>query len=278
MPTQTAYLPLVSYPETIPDDAILATLNFAASIGCDLHVTTFSVKIPQLRSPLGVLLVDVPALVQAAEEKSRSECRRLKDYVQKAAGQKTRLTVTNREIVFGAALDTASAEARNYALALIPWSADARAINDMADAVVFGSGRPTIVVPSTSTPPMKLDRIAVAWDGSRVAARALWDALTLFPDSQITLITIGDEKPLSRPDLASSLSSSLKERGYNAVPLDITLGDRTISTALQDSAIDAGAELLAMGGFGHSRIRDFVLGGATKGTLVDLRLPVLFSH
>jgi nucleotide-binding universal stress UspA family protein len=124
-----------------------------------------------------------------------------------------------------------------------------------------------------------LDHIAIAWDGSRVAARALWDALALLPESgRLTVLTIRDEKPLSAPDLAGSLATSLEKRGYNAKPLNIMLSERTIAEALQDSTVEAGAQLLAMGGFGHSRVRDFILGGATKGILNDLRLPVLLSH
>lgn len=56
------------------------------------------------------------------------------------------------------------------------------------------------------------------------------------------------------------------------------LDGRSIAAALQDTALAEGAQLLAMGGFGHSRIRDFILGGATKGVLTDLRMPVLLAH
>jgi nucleotide-binding universal stress UspA family protein len=148
----------------------------------------------------------------------------------------------------------------------------------MAQSVVFGSGRPTILVPPSARA-VPLDHIAIAWDGSRVAARAMWDALALLPENgRVTVLTIRDEKPLSAPDLAGSLASSLEKRGYNAKPLNITLSERTIAEALQDSTVEAGAQLLSMGGFGHSRVRDFILGGATKGILNDLRLPVLLSH
>ncbi|HEY7764325.1 MAG TPA: universal stress protein, partial [Aestuariivirgaceae bacterium] len=87
-----------------------------------------------------------------------------------------------------------------------------------------------------------------------------------------------DEKPLSEPDLANALASSLAKRGFSATPLEATLRRRTIAEALQNTALSKGAQLLAMGGFGHSRIRDFVLGGATKGILTQLRLPILLSH
>lgn len=275
---RTAYLPLPSYPESLPDDAILATVGFAASLGCDLHVTTFSVSIPQIRSPLGSLLIDVPGLVHAAEEKSRVECLRLRGLVEKAADPSNKLEVVTREIVLGAVLDKAAAEARFYELSLVPWFHDTLAAQDMAQTVIFGSGRPTILVPPTAHS-VPLDHIMIAWDASRVAARAFWDALALVSKNcRITVLTVRDEKPLSGPGLAGSLVSALEKRGYKAGVLEITLGEKTIAEALQDAALKEGAQLLAMGGFGHSRIRDFVLGGATRGVLTDLRLPVLLSH
>jgi nucleotide-binding universal stress UspA family protein len=278
MPTRTAYLPLSSYPEAPPDDPILTTVGFATALGCRVRVTTFAVSIPQMRTPLGGFLLDVPGLVHTAEEKSRADCLRLNDLVRKVAGSPSTIEVATRTVVLGAALDAAAAEARSYDLSVVPWSAETSSAQDMAQAVVFGSGRPTILVPPSARP-APLDHVAIAWDGSRVAARALWDVLALLPENgRLTVLTIRDEKPLSGPALATSLASSLEKRGYNAKPSEITLGERTIAEALQDASVEAGAQLLAMGGFGHSRIRDFILGGATNGVLSDLRLPVLLSH
>ncbi len=89
---------------------------------------------------------------------------------------------------------------------------------------------------------------------------------------------IDDVAHADRLLLAQALAASLDLRGYDAKAVDLTLDGRSIATALQDAAIAQGAQLLAMGGFGHSRMRDFILGGATKGVLGDLRLAVLLSH
>lgn len=279
MHTRTAYLPLSTYPEAPPDDSIVAAVGFGISLGCAVHVTTFAVSLPQMRSPLsGTFLLDVPALVRANEERSKADCVRLHGVVQKAAGSQPKLDVSTRTMVLGGALDAAATEARYYDLSVVPWSGETLLAQDMAQSVVFGSGRPTILVPPSARP-VPLDHIAIAWDGSRVAARALWDALALLPENgRLTVLTIRDEKPLSGTDLAGSLASSLQKRGYNVKPLSLTLSERTIAKALQDSAVETEAQLLAMGGFGHSRVRDFILGGATKGVLSDLRMPILLSH
>lgn len=278
MRTRIAYLPLSTYPEAPPDVSVQAAVGLAASLGCSLYVSTFSVDIPQLYSPMGGLLLDVPALSRAAEERSRAECRRLESLVKTATGSQAEVVFKSREVVLGAVLDAAADEARRYDLSLIPWSGDTLLSFDMAQSVVFGSGRPTVLSPPSNSA-VKFDHVAVAWDGSRVAARALWDALALLPASgRVTVMTVRGEKNLNGDNLAALLASSLEKRGYHATSLDMMLGERNIAEALQESALNAGAQVLAMGGFGHSRVRDFILGGATKGVLQNLRLPVLLSH
>ncbi|WP_054007441.1 universal stress protein [Cypionkella psychrotolerans] len=277
MKIHTAYMPLNTYPDAVSDDAVRAAVGFAASLGAALHVTTFAVNIPQMRSPLGGLVLDVPGMVRVAEERSRAECLRLGGVVREA-GPAIVLDLDQREVVLGAALDAAADEARYYDLSVLPWSGDSIAAQDMTQAVVFGSGRPTIVVPPSAREET-LHHLAVAWDGSRVAARALWDAVALLPEGgRITVLTVQDEKLLAGQGIAQSLALSLRKRGFAAEVHEIAMGSRTIGETLQEAALDAGASLLAMGGFGHSRIRDFILGGATKGVFSDLRLPVLMSH
>ena len=77
---------------------------------------------------------------------------------------------------------------------------------------------------------------------------------------------------------ANTLPQGLRTRGLAAKATSIQAGHRSIGAALQEHALKIGGNLLVMGGYGHSRVRDFVLGGATEGILADLRLPVLLSH
>jgi len=129
---------------------------------------------------------------------------------------------------------------------MLPWPGDSIAAQDMTQAVVFGSGRPTIVVPPSAHIDT-LHHLAVAWDGSRVAACALWDSLSLLPEgSRITLLTVQDEKPLAAAGIDQMLASSLEKRGFAAQAKVIALRSRTIAAALQDAALDAGASVLAM--------------------------------
>lgn len=276
--TRRTYMPLATYPEAVDDQAVLAAAGFAISLGGTLEVTTFSVDIPQVPSPMAGLFIDIPGLVQAAEDKSRSECSRLHKLVG-GIGAPPAVNCSTSEVLLGGLLNAAAAEARYYDLTVLPWSREEASAQHLIEAVVFGSGRPAVLVPGSAQSVAPLDHIAIAWDASRVAARALGDVLPLLAEGgRVTVLTVRDEKPLAGAPLASLLASSLEKRGVKADPVEITLGKMTIAQALQEKARTAGAQLLAMGGFGHSRIRDFVLGGATKGVFAELRMPVLLSH
>jgi nucleotide-binding universal stress UspA family protein len=278
MPNRIAYLPLNTYPEALPDDAVRGAAGFAATLGCRLHVTAFAATLPKMASPLGGVLLDVPALVQAAEDKSRAEAQRLLDLVAATVSGATPAELTTGTAAAGTVPEAAAAEARYFDLTLLPWSAEGAAAQDVPQAVIFGSGRPAILVPPGPAP-AALDHIAIAWDESRVAARALGDALPLLAaGGRVTVLTVRNEKHLRDTGLAQTLAAALRLRGIAASHADLELGDGSIAEALQRGASEAGARLLAMGGFGHSRLRDFVLGGATKGILAQLALPTLLSH
>lgn len=276
--TRLAYMPLATYPEAVEDDAIKAGISFAASFGCALQIRAFAVDLPRVSSGLGDYLINIPGVIQAAEERSTAECDRLQILVNEASSSQLQAHCATRRVSLGAVFNSATSEARYCDLTLLPWSAETGAVRDMAEAIVFGSGRPVILVPPTAGP-APLGHLAIAWDGSRVAARALGDALPLLAEGgHVSVLTVEDEKPLGGPDLAGVLASWLEKRGVGATPVEVALGKRNISEALQETALSKGSQLLAMGGFGHSRIRDFVLGGATKGVLERLHLPVLLSH
>jgi nucleotide-binding universal stress UspA family protein len=273
-----AYLPLTTYPDIVPDEGIAAAVRLALGLGFDLHITTFAASIPQVTTPLGALLLDVPGMIRVTEENSQKACQRLQALALGAARRSGTVACHSREAAPGLVGDLAAIEARYFDLSVLPWAAEKPVIQDLAQTVVFGSGRPAVLVPaSTDTAP--ITHLAVAWDGSRVAARALADAMMLAgPGTRFSVLTVTDEKQLERTDIAERLAESLRQRGLEAAAHPVLLRERPIGDVLQTSALDAGADLLVMGGFGHSRLRDFVLGGATKCILARLRMPVLLAH
>ena len=173
--------------------------------------------------------------------------------------------------------DTAADNARYFDLSLVACEPGNEAARMIAEGVIFGSGRPAVLVPG-SIEPGPIEHVVIAWDGSRVAARAVADAQFIMQRA----VRIGchdtGEKRIGDARVGERLAGSLRQRGLAAQSETIEAEDGPISVTLQEDAQEIGGGLLVMGGYGHSQIRDFVLGGATEGVLGELRMPVLLSH
>lgn len=274
-----ALLPLVTYPDPNSQELAENAVAMAALLDMDLHALALNVDIPPVSNALSRILLDTPELIRQAKALSH---KRGEEMLAAVRGQAAKLdvAVTTSTVLVPPALlgDTAATQARYFDLALVGWEAGNQTSRMTAESVIFGSGRPTILLPERARP-HAIDHIAIAWDGSRVAARAVADATALLQGTtRISVLTVIDEKQLDEKDVGERLAGSLRRHGLKAQAVPVRSEDCEISATLQDHAIELGANLLVMGGYGHSRIRDFVLGGATQGILSDLRLPVLLSH
>ncbi len=274
-----ALVPFVTYPEAVTDAVTTNAVAMAAKLDAGLHALAVNVDIPPVSNALSRFLLNTPELIRQAEIKSGKRGMEMLSAVAKRAKQFD-MDVTTKTLVAAPALlgDVAARQARYFDFVLVGWEANNPTSQMTAEAVIFGSGRPTILLPELSTIGA-LDHIAIAWDGSRVAARAVADSrLLLERATRISVLTVVDEKPLDEGEMGERLAEGLRKRGLQSEAVAIRTEDCPIGVTLQDKAIESGAALLVMGGYGHSRIRDFVLGGATEGILNDLRLPVLLSH
>jgi nucleotide-binding universal stress UspA family protein len=151
----------------------------------------------------------------------------------------------------------------------------------VAECVIFGSGRPTIVLPETPKirRPLSLDVVGVAWDFSRPAARAIADAMPILERAKtVRVVTVTQEKGIDTKRSGAELMRHLAFHGIETVVEEEEAAGRSIGQALEDYTIAHDFDLLVMGAYGHSRLRDFVLGGATKAVIAHPPLPVLLSH
>ena len=274
-----ALLPLVTYPEP-NDDAIAArAVAMAGLLGADINALAINVEIPPVSSALSRLLLDVPGMIEQAETQSRQRGDHLLALVEQAAlAANDRVTVNRVSASVTGLAETAATHARYFDFILIGAEAGNPTSRSTAEAVIFGAGRPSILLPDRYEV-AAIDHVAIAWDGTRVAARAVGDALPILQRAKrISILTVLDEKPLKESDAGERLTGSLRSRGLPAEMVPIRAAGRPIAVTLQLHAIEKGANLLVMGGYGHSRVRDFMLGGATQGVLSDPLLPVLISH
>jgi nucleotide-binding universal stress UspA family protein len=173
--------------------------------------------------------------------------------------------------------ETAAVLARNADVVAVarPREEDEPMAAALVEACLFSSGRPVLVVPSK--PPGAFGmRIGVLWDGGRTAARALGDAMPLLAKAQsVTVFSAGsiDEDAPS----AEAVARRLKAGGAKASAKTITAAGEE-GAALAAAAAEAGCDLLVMGGYGHSRLREMILGGVTRHMLAAARVPVLMAH
>jgi nucleotide-binding universal stress UspA family protein len=147
--------------------------------------------------------------------------------------------------------------------------------------IVLSSGRPVLLVPYAGEVSELGRHILVAWNGTREAARALHDALFLIDGAEtVTVLEIdppddGDGDPELR---AARVVAALARRGVTAKAEAAVSGDTPVADVILSTAADLTADLIVMGGWGHSRLREFVLGGASRDILREMTVPVLMSH
>ena len=148
----------------------------------------------------------------------------------------------------------------------------------VAEYLMFESGRPLLLVPPSGSAVEKPKKVAVAWDNTAASARALGDAAALLEVADAVFVTIDGEKQVQGDLDSETLVTAAARRGISARCVLADLGNRTVAAALQEEALAQGASLLVMGAFGHSRMRRFVLGSATSDLMQKIRMPVLVSH
>jgi nucleotide-binding universal stress UspA family protein len=149
----------------------------------------------------------------------------------------------------------------------------------LLETALFSSGRPVLVVPPRSVAIERFSRVVVAWDGSVQAARALGDVLCFLPSARtIDIVSVAGEKDLARSVPGTDIARHIVRHGREVNVVDLTLQPGGVAVTIDTYARESGAQLIAMGGYGHSRLRQFVLGGATRGMIHNATLPVLMSH
>lgn len=145
----------------------------------------------------------------------------------------------------------------------------------IAEAALFDTGRPVMVAPE-KVPEVVGDSVAVAWNGSREAAGAIAAALPFIVEAaQVTLVS---EPQGNGADGAASLVAYLARHGVSVASVELNAGNQAIGERLIATAAAAGADLLVMGAYGHSRLRELVLGGVTRSALKHPIIPLLMVH
>lgn len=155
--------------------------------------------------------------------------------------------------------------------------------NDAVDTLVFDSGRPVLMVPLKAVNPVKaLDRIAIAYNGKREGSRAAMDALPLLKTAQrVELLWIDpplDDQGQGIIPQAQELAKALNRHGVSISIQTLTSSGRSAIDTLQEYLQATDTDMLIMGAYSHSRLRELVFGGMTKSVLGTMPSLTLFSR
>ena len=218
-------------------------------------------------------------LSQISEDAQAAADRTLQDFTKKARTAGVAVETLSFKATAGRVGDAVGRLARRFD-AIILQQPDPKGpdTSDILEGALFQSGHPLIVVPYIRAQP-QIRTALVAWDGSASAARAVSDALPVLALARhVEVVTVGDKLGRDTHLSGAALARHLVHHGIAAEPKRLLGEDIDVANMLLSHAADAGADFLVMGGYGHSRLREIVLGGVTREILRSMTVPVLMSH
>ena len=271
-----------SYPDPTPVAAIDQAVRFAATLGSGITALAVQVDFKPPGNWLAEHLVNLSGMCAQEEQKSLAHCKSaLAAFSEKAATERvtaSTLLAKSEPALLG---DVVSFHARTRDVCLIPMVDSLDGQRSVAEAVLFQSGRPVVIFrPGAADLPAKTPgSVVLAWDGSRQAARAMADALPIMKLArEVRVLTVVKEKPEATAGLGNDVVRHLGSHGINAVADEVDIGPRTIGPAISDFVKAHAADLLVMGGYGHSKLHEFILGGATQHLLQEPNVAIMLSH
>jgi nucleotide-binding universal stress UspA family protein len=271
-----------TYPDATPDQALRSGVALAARLGGRLTLLTARVDIPELHNVFANAFIDLDSLAADAETRSVATANQaaacVSDAAAKASVEVTCLAHTAKLYDEDRCFSVAARTRDLCLVAIGPEVSDDRSV---AEAILIESGRPVIVFPEAVevTPAAGFGTVAIAWDGSAKAARAVADAMPLLEQAgKVRILVVTDEKPTVQTGAALELLRHLKAHGVSAAVDETPVGGGGVGQAFVDYVAAWRVDLLVMGGFGHARAREFILGGATLRMLQAPPCPILMSH
>jgi nucleotide-binding universal stress UspA family protein len=273
-------LTLASYPDTTPPAAIDLAVEFASVIGARISALACETRVAVPGSLLSPTLFNVPDLAAGEARRSQLQAEALLAAFQSAATKRGVFEECIFNRCLSANLSSVLVEyARMHDLAIIAAEENALAGHPLAEALIFESGRPVLLIPRVPEKSFELNTATVAWDFSRPAARAVGDALPLLAMAKrVHVVTIAGEKRLDTRRSGPELAKHLARHGVDVILDTIEAAGRSVEEALEAAARSCSSDLLVMGAYGHSRLREFILGGATRSMISRPPVPVFFSH
>src|SRR5450759_3783746 len=275
-------LALTTYPEPTPVSAVEDAIAFAVALEARISAIACEVTMPHTGNKLADVLLDLPAIDAAEAKKSSTNAENLLVVFQDAAEKRGVFQDRILEHCLTSEVPDLFIEyAKLRDLTIVPVPEGEHIDQWYADAIIFGSGRPTLIVPHTRkrAGAFALDTVVVAWAFSRPAARAVADEFPILDKAKhVSVVTITNEKVIDTKRFGAELAKHLARHGVAVVLDTVDAAGRGIGDVLESYVTSRNVDVLVMGAYGHSRIREFILGGATQSMLSRPPLPIFFAH
>lgn len=183
--------------------------------------------------------------------------------------------------VDGDLIDVMATHTRYVDLAVVGQAEAADEERSLPDHLVLDAGRPVLVVPSVGEYPVLGERVVVAWDASREATRAVNDAMPILRQAKKVVVLTINAAPTPNghgEEPGADIALHLARHGVQVEVQQEVARDMGVGEVLLSRLADDDADLLVMGAYGRSRMRELILGGATRHVLQHMTVPVLMSH
>lgn len=260
-----------------------AFVDFALSMAdmFQAHVTglAFAYKVAMMGVPFESFASD---MIAAQEEKSENAAKNAVAQFEKAA---QRANILSQARVISAQPSEAPTSfsflARRFDLSLFSQTPpDSLGPEDIIlESALFESGRPIMVVPYIQKDALKLDHVMLCWDGGPSAARAINDALPFLRRAKaIEVVTVAEEGKKSDSLPGFEIARHLARHNLKIDSRNLPAAGISVADAILSYMSDSGTSLVVMGGYGHSRLREFVLGGTTRTMLQSMTAPIFMAH
>ena len=273
---------LTTYPQPTPPSAVDDAVDLAAALGAKVSAIACEVKINVPGSLLDRRFLNVPAMISAELKKSATNAQQLLATFQDAAEKRGNFQEQVLEHCLTSEVPEVLVEySRLRDLTIVPVPEGDYLDQWYAESIIFGSGRPIVILPyeRKRSGSFALDTVIVAWDFSRPATRAMADAIPILEKAKrVCVLTVTKEKAIDTRRSGAELAKHLARHGADVVLDEVDAKGRSIGDVFEAHVTYRNADLLVMGAYGHSRLREFVLGGATKSMLTRPPLPIFMSH
>lgn len=260
-----------------PSTALAYGLSLARQAGAHATIQASSLKVTVGSIFLSTMALDLVAahnrhlkqLADSLAERALGEAG--------AAG--VTCTVETPQLGYSELVESFLAQARVHDLTVLNAEAlTVKAERGIIEALLFQSGRPMLVVPP-GVEAFRSKRILIAWDASAQAARAVNDAMGLLQSAEaVEVVAVGTEKQLAHMVPGAELAPHLARHGVNVSVKNLTVEPSGIAGTLRDQCMLFEADLLVMGAFHHSLVREWVLGGVTQSLLKESKVPLFMSY